>query len=492
MKEVRQISLSGVVFFVEEDAYRALEKYMTALDQYYADKEDGKEIIEDIQIRFAELLSEKRSYQGQAITLSHVEEVISILGYPENFEQESEEETATPKRKKSQSHKKYRRLYRDGENALLGGVCSGLSYYFGIDALIFRLIFICLGIFSFGFWGLVYVILWAIVPLAKTTLQQYEMKGKALNIEDIEQRIKEEVNDAGERIKSFVNNNADTIKNTGYGIYAAGKNILGFICKILGFCLISVSVFVAFMVVLAWFFPISSFFKTSDTYGNFCPHELFPLFGLNSVTSCLCFVWILLPAVLFFLLGMIFLARKIRRTITFMLPAAFILWIILCVILGAGTIIFYKDRKMNAFCETATINVPVSAETIVVKPDPPIVFGETLRLRFAQCGLLIRSENSKNQIYGIPDIDSHIVYTNDSNVVVRVLAENFKTEQERVFQENIRIEDAIIYIPSVFPLEGNYWSGEKITVQLLIPTGKQVIIDKSFTNTRYRYRIDLY
>jgi phage shock protein PspC (stress-responsive transcriptional regulator) len=178
MKEVRQISLNGVVFFVEEDAYRALAKYMTATEQYYADKEDGKEIMEDIQTRFAELLAEKQNDQRQAITLSHVEEVISVLGYPENFEQESEEETAFYKRKKSQSRKNCRRLYRDGENALFGGVCSGLSYYFGIDVLIFRLIFICLGICSIGFWGLVYLVLWAITPLAKTAQQQYEMKEK--------------------------------------------------------------------------------------------------------------------------------------------------------------------------------------------------------------------------------------------------------------------------------------------------------------------------
>ena len=63
MKEVRQISLNGIVFFLEEDGYFALKKYINNLEQYYADKEDGKEIIEDIQMRFSELLLEKRTFE---------------------------------------------------------------------------------------------------------------------------------------------------------------------------------------------------------------------------------------------------------------------------------------------------------------------------------------------------------------------------------------------------------------------------------------------
>jgi phage shock protein PspC (stress-responsive transcriptional regulator) len=487
MKEVRQISLNGIVFFIEEDGYIALKKYIGNLEHYYADKEGGKEIIEDIQIRFAELLLEKRTYQGQAVTLSNIEDVISILGYPDNFEAEEPEQS---KRKDAPSSQKYRRLYRDLEDSRLGGVCSGLSYYFGINVLVFRLIFLFLGICSVGFWTLVYIILWLVIPSAKTTQQRYEMKGEALNIEDIEQKIKDGVNEAGEKIKNFANNNADSIKNTGHELYSVGKNIFKFVAKLLGVCLICISVYAIVMLVLTWFFPLSSFFGIEKDYNHFFIHEIFPIFGLNDMTSYLCFLCILAPVIMLLFLGMIFLISKIRKAVSFMFLTTFILWIVLCIFLGVGAFAFIKSRETNNVCETTEISIPVSAQNIVIKPDHAIISGKTLKLRFNKWCLLIQHENSQNQVYGITDINRNIIYTDDTNVVIRVLKRNFKEGQIYEIQEDIKVEDSIIYIPSSFRLEDNYWSGEKINVQLLIPKWKQVTIDESFTRKRYRYYID--
>jgi phage shock protein PspC (stress-responsive transcriptional regulator) len=487
MEEVRQVSLNGTVFFVEEDAYIALKKYINKLERYYANKEDGKEIIEDIQIRFSELLLEKRTFQGQAMTLSDIENVISILGYPENFETE---ESGQSKSQNAQSSYRNKRLYRDCENAILGGVCSGLSYYFGIDAVIFRLIFIGLGIFSLGFWGFIYVVLWSIIPLAKTTQQRYEMKGKALNIEEIEQKIKDGINEAEEKIKNFTNNNADTIKNTTNRIYSIVKNICKFIIKTFGFCLLFVAVCGIAMLVLTWFLPFSFFFEAGEEYSISCVHRIFSLFGLNDMASLLCFIAALLPLVLILLLGIVLLVIKIRKTMFLMILGIFMLWIAILVFLGLGVTSFIAERETSRITETVEISIPVSSQNIIVKPDQKIVSSETAKLQFNRWRLLIHHKNNQNHLYGIADINRDIIYTNDTNVVIRVSKRNFKDGEIREFQKNIRVDDSIIYIPTLFQLKDNHWSGEKINVQFLVPNSKQFIIDDAFRKRHYGYYID--
>jgi phage shock protein PspC (stress-responsive transcriptional regulator) len=486
MEEVRQISLNGIVFFVEEDAYIALKKYINNLEKYYANKEDGKEIIEDIQIRFSELLMEKRTFQGQAMTLSDIEDVISILGYPENFETEENKQSKSQK----QSSCRNKRLYRDSENAILGGVCGGLSYYFGIDAVLFRLIFVGLGIFSLGFWGFLYIVLWVIIPCAKTTKQRYEMKGEALNIEDIEQRIKNGINEAGANIKKFADNNAGTIKNTTDKIYSVVKNICKFIIKILGFCMLFAAVCGIAMLVLTWFLPFSFFFKAGEEYSFSCVHGIFSLFGLNDIASFLCFIAVLLPLILVLLLGIAFFITKIRKTMFFMILSIFIFWIVMLVFVGLGIASFIAERETNCITETTEISIPVSAQNIIVKPDQKIVSSETVKLQFNRWRLLIRHENNRNHLYGIADINRDIIYTNDTNVVIRVSNRNFKDGQIYEFQKNIRVEDSIIYIPTLFQLKDNHWSGEKINVQFLVPSSKQFIIDDAFRKRHYGYYID--
>ncbi|MDR2408197.1 MAG: PspC domain-containing protein [Bacteroidales bacterium] len=487
MEEVRQISLNGIVFFVEEDAYVALKKYINNLEKYYANKEDGKEIIEDIQIRFSELLLEKRTFQGQAMTLSNIEDVIFILGYPENFETE---ESGNYKSQNAQSSYRNKRLYRDSESAILGGVCGGLSYYFGIDAVIFRLIFIGLGIFSLGFWGFIYVVLWVIIPLARTTQQRYEMKGEALNIEEIEQKIKNGINEAEAKIKNFANNNADTIKNTSNKIYSVAKNICKFIIKIFGFCLLFASVCGIATLILTWFFPFSLFSQAGEGYSSFGVHGIFSFFGLNDIASLFCFITALLPLVLLFLLGIVLLITKIRKAMFFMILGIFILWIVMFIFVGLGIFSFIAERERSHITETVEISIPVSTQNIIVKPDKEIVSSETTKLQVNKWCLLIRHENNRNHFYGIANVNKDIIYTNDSNVVIRVSKRNVNDEQIHEFQKNIRIEDSIIYIPSLFQLKDNHWSGEKINIQFFVPRSKRFIIDDAFIRRHYGYYID--
>ena len=477
MKDIRQISLNSIVFYVEENGYVALKKYIDNLERYYATKEGGKEIVEDIQIRFAELLSEKRTFTEQAITLSDIENVISVLGYPDSFEPESSKES---QQEEAPPNKKRKQLYRDAENAKIAGVCSGLSYYLGIDMWIIRLIYIGLVIF-WGFGILLYFILWFIIPQARSTQQKYEMKGEALNIEDIEQRVKSGIHEAETKVRNFASKNADTIRDTANEISSSAKNIFKIIGKILGFCFIFASVCAIVTILVVWFVPIPSIFKAEPEYSIFCMREIFTFFGLNNTALFLCLMCILLPLVLLLLLGITCLTSKLKKTMGIVILCIFIVWIAISTFFAIGMATFVGDRltsKNETFIEEE-IKLPSVSQTIVIKSYPDKASSFT-QIHFFGRRLYIESETGQNQLYGITRLDEDIVYTNDSVITVRIFKNNCKEKIIHEFQNNIKMEDSILYIPYLFPLQKDYWSGEKIKVQLFVPKGKQLIIEEPF------------
>ncbi|MEL0241427.1 MAG: PspC domain-containing protein, partial [Flavobacteriaceae bacterium] len=156
MKKTININLAGFVFYIDEDAYETLQKYLNNIRTYLGNTEGREEIIDDIESRIAELFSEK---QKQVITLIEVNEVIEVMGQPEDYMSEEEPE------EKMASQQSNKRLYRDPDSTVLGGVCSGVGHYLNIDAVWIRLIFLAM-VWS-GVSILFYFILWAIIPKAE-------------------------------------------------------------------------------------------------------------------------------------------------------------------------------------------------------------------------------------------------------------------------------------------------------------------------------------
>ena len=210
MKPTIKVSIGGVAFNLEEDAYRLLKQYLERLQAHYEKFDGGKEIVEDIELRITELLRERISSTEQAISEAIIKEVISILGEPEQQESnEQDPDVGFSKRNKKRVQKK---LYRDMDNRVLGGVCSGLGAYFNTDVVLIRVLFVVFFIgfsaihFSlFGITGgtalLIYVILWIVTPAARTVQQRYEMHGETPNIRNIQRKVEEELREAGRSIE---------------------------------------------------------------------------------------------------------------------------------------------------------------------------------------------------------------------------------------------------------------------------------------------------
>ena len=176
-----------MLFHINRDAYKKLSDYLSAVENQFSKKE-SKEILQEIETRLAELFSEKISAQKQVIVLKDVEEAIEIIGNPEDF-------TDNRQSSNSKTHTRAtRRLYRDPDNKILGGVCSGLGAYFSADPVLIRFIFILFTIL-FASGVLIYLILWVVTPEAITMSQKREMRGETFNFNHFKRNAKDEYED---------------------------------------------------------------------------------------------------------------------------------------------------------------------------------------------------------------------------------------------------------------------------------------------------------
>jgi phage shock protein PspC (stress-responsive transcriptional regulator) len=200
MKKTIQINIGGRHFHMDEDAFHKLNHYLDSLKAHFAKEgETGKEIMEDIEQRIAELLEKKITDANQAVSLEDVNEAIGILGKVEDFVYEGTNGGTYDYEQYGRRDR--RRFYRDEENNYIGGVAAGLGAYFDIDPLWIRLAFVAL-LFLHGLGILIYGILWIVVPKARTTNEKLQMRGIPVNLTT----IKESVNAEYGRVKSGLHN----------------------------------------------------------------------------------------------------------------------------------------------------------------------------------------------------------------------------------------------------------------------------------------------
>ncbi len=186
MKRTITVDLGRMLFHIDEEAYQRLEGYLRSWEEHFAGDPAAEEILEDIEGRMAELFRERLKDREQVLTLPLVERVIGIMGDPGEMEEEDPARPVHTEKKRS-----YRRIYRDPDNRIVGGVCGGLGAYFRIDPILFRILFILLTVAG-GSGILLYLILWIIIPEARTTAQKLEMRGEPVNASSIGRKVKEE------------------------------------------------------------------------------------------------------------------------------------------------------------------------------------------------------------------------------------------------------------------------------------------------------------
>lgn len=339
MNKTVTITLNGSIFHIEEDAYNKLKEYLISIENYYPE-EDRDEIVNDIEISIAEKFGKLIKAKKQVVTMLDVEGLIDEMGTVEDFdpsddrvlEGQSKDSYEEVKEEIEDDEKPLKKMYRNPDDTVIGGVCSGLGEYFGIDSVFIRIAFL-LSIFFGGFGVVIYIILWIAMPNAETPSQKLEMKGDPVTIKQLEKVVKKN----GEKI----NKNGSLKKITKvpfqiiHGVYAALKSF--FIS--LGPIFLGIVGGVVVLASLAGIFALSFFGGIMLT--NFdSPYKLFE-FPLTEVISpaayylgiVLAYFVALVPLVFILLVGLSIAKRK--NVFTGVTISALIgIWMICFLVLG--------------------------------------------------------------------------------------------------------------------------------------------------------------
>ena len=366
MKKTVNINLGGIIFHIDEDAFEQLKAYLSRIKAHYNEEEGCEEIASDIEARIAELLQEKSI---QIISTSDVDTIISTMGEPERYEEDeetTEEDTESPYTNK----KTKRRIYRDKDNEVVGGVCSGIAAYFDIDPVIIRLLAL-IGMFAGG--GiLVYLILWAIIPEAKTTAQKLQMKGEKVNAENIKKTIQKEF----DSLKSTVENlDTEGQKNKARNIFkkiiSFFLNIIGyifkFIGKFIGIILLIMGVSLCFMIVANLFGTSTNFIQINGN--NIHPlnlNQYFPLLfngtklsGL-SIIGMVLFIGIPVIQIIWLAIRILFSVPKQSTTTRTIMASFWTLGVIILFYVGSTTASHFQSESYNS----RTIEIESSSDTL--------------------------------------------------------------------------------------------------------------------------------
>lgn len=212
MKKTLTVNLGGTVFNIDDDAYRLLDNYLCNLKAHFSKEEGAEEIVDDIERRISELLAEKLAEGKQVITISDVEEVIARVGKPEEMDQEGQAgeadasqnqgaastQTSTQGSTQSTAH---RRLFRNPDDKILGGVISGIAAYFCWDVTLLRLLLLVILVCGYGTLIPVYIVCWFLIPEARTAAEKLSMRGEAITVENIGKTV----TDGFEKVAGGVN-----------------------------------------------------------------------------------------------------------------------------------------------------------------------------------------------------------------------------------------------------------------------------------------------
>lgn len=415
MNKTVNINLGGMFFHIDEDAYQKLSRYFDAIKRSLSNSSGQDEIIKDIEMRIAELLNEKQISDKHVVGLKEVDEIISIMGQPEDYIIEEEPNTTKNQQTNTTANYRTKKLYRDSEKGMIGGVASGLGHYFGIDVVWIRVVLVLLIFAGFGTGIIAYIILWIVTPEARTTSEKLEMTGEPVNISNIEKKVREEFESVSEKFKNAdydkygnqIKNGANKVGNS-LGNFI--MSVLGIIAKVLGVSLIISGLAVLTVLLIGIFtlgtntfidFPWESFVEK----GNFTD---FPLWALG----LLMFFAAGIPFFFLTLLGFKLLSPNTNSIGPIGKYTLLALWII-----SIALVISLSIRQASAFAKDGRI---VEKQTITIPPK------DTLVIKFKHNDYYAKDIYDRAEFRITTDsTNNDIIYSNEVRFEIKKSNENY-------------------------------------------------------------------
>jgi phage shock protein PspC (stress-responsive transcriptional regulator) len=402
MNKTVNINLGGMFFHIDEDAYQKLTRYFDAIKRSLNNSSGQDEIIKDIEMRVSELLNEKQKSDKHVVGLKDVDEVITVMGQPEDYIIEEDNKTASTNYSDN-TNRRTKKLYRDREKAMIGGVASGLGHYFGIDAVWIRIVLILLVFAGFGTGILAYIILWIVTPEAISTTEKLEMTGEPVTISNIEKKVREEFESVSDKIKNVdydkfgnqIKTGADKLGNS-FGDFI--MTVFKIFAKFLGVILIMTGLTVLFFLLVGIFtlgsgvfidFPWQGFIES----GNFTDYPIWA-FGL------LMFFAVGIPFFFLAVLGFKLLSpnmKSIGNVAKYTLLALWLIAVSLAISIGV--------KQATAF---AVDGRSVQKETINLQPN------DTLYIKFKHNDYYAKNTDDNNDFMVTQDsTNTDVIYSND-------------------------------------------------------------------------------
>ncbi|SFC34755.1 Phage shock protein PspC (stress-responsive transcriptional regulator) [Parapedobacter composti] len=336
------ININGIVFHIEEDAYEVLRAYMIDVKRHFGNTADSQEIVEDIENRIAEMFGE-RIVQGrkEVITMADVNEVITQMGQVSDFEGAEVDDSSSEAFYDVPPISGQRKLMRDPDDKVFGGVCSGLGHYFGIEARWIRLFLVLLFIFG-GAGFLLYIILWIVMPLATTRADRMAMRGETPNLQNFKRSFQEEM----EGLRSNFTGAEEGLRK---GLNSAGNFVVRtfiILAKIIGVLFI-MGLCVGFVVLAIAIVASFGFFGSDTDMAMFPLNVIEPGFRTPMLISALFVAIIPFLALVGLVIRILFNKNVIGRYTGFTLLVA---WLI-----AVGFTTVYGTRTLNDFREESTV-----------------------------------------------------------------------------------------------------------------------------------------
>lgn len=495
MNKTININLGGIFFHIDENAFEKLNRYLDAVRRSLANDTGEDEIIKDIEIRISEIFSETRKSDNHVITVVDVEKMIAIMGQPEDYRIEENDINEPRKYKKSQ----HRKLYRDIDNNVLGGVCSGIGHYFGIDSLWVRLIFVAILLLGWGSPIVIYILLWVLIPKALTTSEKLAMTGEPVNLTNIEKKVREELGNVSDRISNIdydkfgnevqkggekIGTAIGTIFTTIFTVFGKGLGILITIMTLIFIASLIIGLLSAgttTLIDMPWQQYVDSVLVSG-----------FPIWVLSLLT----FLFLGIPAFFLLILGLKLIIpnmKSIGNVAKYTLLGLWFLTIIVASVFGVkqSTEFYHESKEVKK--ENVFINV---TDTLMIKMKSNPIYENDLDHNSSDYKI-IKDENNKDIMY-LKDIAVRFKYTDDKIVSIQIekkakgnSLDNAK-ERARAINYNYMIDQNTIYLNDYMTTDlKNKFRGQEIEIIIYLPEGTILKTDDRFDNFFENHYYDL-
>ena len=372
MNKTLSIALAGFSFVIEEHAYIKLIDYLKAL-RTSLETDEAEEVMHDIEIRMVEILKESLG-KREVVNDADIDKIITQIGSPEKIEEQEEAYYSDNQTKKSQkSQKSYgnfsgqRQLFRDPENQKIGGVCSGLAAYAGLDITVMRLIWVGAFLLMMPLPGspllivFLYIILWMVLPKAQTASDFLKMKGKPANFDNLKEessKIIQFANESTEKVGQAFHQSKPYINKAGSGLGSFLR-----ICAGLLFALLALSLLIGS-------FAVFGSFQDGDTSWDISNNLSFYLKenNLSYLLLGLGFLSVFIPAVLFSFLSIRLLSPKTKLNYTgYIIGGLVLAWIGFAAVFGVMASRLNMEYDYNGTKEeTENISINTTSDSIVI------------------------------------------------------------------------------------------------------------------------------